>query len=198
MATRKGDEYEREICERLSLWWSEGRRDDIFWRSSGSGARATTRAKAGKETTGSYGDVAAIDPEGAKLLDMVTIEIKRGYPKVTPFDVLDASTQYVQQPWEKFVDQVIGDYELAGSYSWLLITKRDRRLAWVWCPAHLIAELRMFGAFPKRPRPYLLMDFRPHDKSTTETRKRHIFGTTLDNFLGGVMPDQFHKLAETV
>jgi hypothetical protein len=37
----KGSKFEREICKRLSLWLSKGEREDLFWRSSLSGGRAT-------------------------------------------------------------------------------------------------------------------------------------------------------------
>ncbi len=58
----KGSNFEREICKLLSLWWTNDKRDDIFWRTSGSGARATTRSKTKQKTFGQYGDVQATDP----------------------------------------------------------------------------------------------------------------------------------------
>jgi len=41
----KGSSFEREICTILSKWWTNNERDDVFWRTAGSGARATTRSK---------------------------------------------------------------------------------------------------------------------------------------------------------
>ena len=36
----KGSEFEREMCKCLSLWWTDSKRDDVFWRSAQSGGRA--------------------------------------------------------------------------------------------------------------------------------------------------------------
>ena len=43
--SQKGGAWEREFSKYLSLWITEGERDDVFWRSSQSGGRATQRAK---------------------------------------------------------------------------------------------------------------------------------------------------------
>jgi hypothetical protein len=72
----KGSSFEREICKKLSLWVSEGRRDDLFWRSAMSGGRATVRSKVGKATINQLGDITAIDPLGFPLTDKFVIECK--------------------------------------------------------------------------------------------------------------------------
>lgn len=76
---KKGSEFEREISKRLSLWWSDGKRDDIFWRTSGSGARATTRRKKSQKTAYEYGDITFTDPDGKPFIDYFLVELKRGY-----------------------------------------------------------------------------------------------------------------------
>ena len=90
----KGSEFEREFCKDLSLWWTDQERDDIFWRSSNSGGRATVRAKVGRTTAGQYGDVAAIDFDGLPLLELMTMELKRGYSKNTIQDLVDNKETY--------------------------------------------------------------------------------------------------------
>src|SRR6056300_739729 len=60
----KGDTFEREICTLLSEWWSDGKRDDIFWRHD-SGSRAKGSSRKGKTTFGAYGDIKASDPIGS-------------------------------------------------------------------------------------------------------------------------------------
>lgn len=79
--SRKGSAFERDICKKLSLWWSEGKRDDIFWRTASSGARATQRRKIGRSTYGGDGDICAIDPIGQPLLDKYVFSLKCGYTK---------------------------------------------------------------------------------------------------------------------
>lgn len=72
----KGSQFEREICKKLSLWVSEGKSDDLFWRSAMSGGRATVRAKKGEKTKSGHGDITAVTPEGHLLTDKFVIECK--------------------------------------------------------------------------------------------------------------------------
>lgn len=75
----KGSGYERNICKKLSLWWSNEKKDDIFWRTSQSGGRATQRMKSGCTTENSSGDACYLDAVGKPLVDLVCIEMKKGY-----------------------------------------------------------------------------------------------------------------------
>jgi hypothetical protein len=77
----KGGAFEREICRDLSLWWSSGAKDDIFYRTSGSGGRFTHRQKRGKITENDQGDVGFTDVDGKALMDLWLFELKTGYPK---------------------------------------------------------------------------------------------------------------------
>ncbi len=73
---RKGGAFEREIARSLSLWISNGLRDDLLWRSSMSGGRATIGLKGGIKRRAQVGDLSAISAEGELLLNHVVIEIK--------------------------------------------------------------------------------------------------------------------------
>ena len=77
----KGGNFEREISTLLSIHWSKGKRDDIFWHTGGSGARATSRFKRGKETSNEVGDIGYKDAIGKPLIDIFNIELKTGYRK---------------------------------------------------------------------------------------------------------------------
>jgi len=79
----KGGEFERKMCKILSLWWSESDngRNDIFWRTSQSGGRATERKKKGMKTAGSYGDMMAIHESGKPFERFILTEFKKGYDK---------------------------------------------------------------------------------------------------------------------
>lgn len=137
---QKGNKFEIELSEKLSLWWSGGLHDDWFFRSSNSGGRATERAKAGKRTLNSAGDLQAQCHEAQKLLDLVCFEGKKGYNDISVADL-----------WEKpkggfhdFVDQVIASASLSGSPGWAVVHKRDRRNAVIhWClpSRHLGSDL---------------------------------------------------------
>ena len=124
---QKGNAFERSICKQLSLWFSEGKSDDWFWRSSNSGGRATGRGRKGAKTTGHYGDIAATCKEGESLLQCFTIEIKRGYNRCSIADLIDKPEGAAQQQYEKWFEQLDESIDYAHSISYLLIHKRDRR-----------------------------------------------------------------------
>lgn len=69
----KGSDFERLIGTQLSKWMSNGEHSDWYWRSASSGSHFTTNAKASKYMAG---DIAPVDPRGAPLLDVFTIECK--------------------------------------------------------------------------------------------------------------------------
>jgi hypothetical protein len=75
----KGNEFERSICKAMSYWFSYDERDDLFWRTSQSGGRATTRRKKGLQTAGAAADMMATHPLGKPLIQACLFEMKRGY-----------------------------------------------------------------------------------------------------------------------
>ena len=101
----KGSSFEREICRKLSLWFSNGTAEDWYWRTAGSGARATVRAKSGKTTRGHYGDICATCPEAEPLLKKITFELKRGYNHATLQDLFDRPETAAKQTWQKWIEQ---------------------------------------------------------------------------------------------
>jgi len=114
------------------MWWSGGSTDDLFWRTSGSGARATTRAKHGKQTTGHYGDVTFTCPSAAPLIELITIELKRGYSKKNVQDMVDRLDKSKPSTYEDFFEQAINSARDAGTPEWMVVVKRDRRKAYVF------------------------------------------------------------------
>lgn len=73
---QKGSEFERVICKALSLWVSEGQKEDLFWRSAMSGGRATVANKSGYILGNHAGDISATSIQGAGLTDRYYIEAK--------------------------------------------------------------------------------------------------------------------------
>lgn len=67
----KGSGFERDIAKKLSLWVSDGERTDIFWRSAGSGSKATVT---GEETQS--GDICAVHELGRPFVKKFFTEIK--------------------------------------------------------------------------------------------------------------------------
>jgi hypothetical protein len=68
----KGGKFEREVCVVLSLWVSQGKRKDLFWRSAMSGGRATVHGRSVRQC----GDICAVAPEGHQFTDKYFIECK--------------------------------------------------------------------------------------------------------------------------
>lgn len=75
----KGGSYENEIAKQLSLWFTEGKRDDVFGRSDSSGGRFTVRRKKGKDTANMAGDLTFTDVLGEPLIKIWNLELKSGY-----------------------------------------------------------------------------------------------------------------------
>jgi hypothetical protein len=137
----KGPQYERELCRALSLWWSGGKDSDLFWRASQSGGRATQRAKSGKRTAGHCGDLCCTTSEGEPLIQVVTIESKRGYNRSAHMaDLLDRKEWPTDPKLRKrtmlgMIEQAAAAANRAGTPYWLLIHRRDKREALVYMPA---------------------------------------------------------------
>jgi hypothetical protein len=169
------------------MWWTKGERDDVFWRSAGSGAMAKTRSKVGKSTYGQYGDIQAVDPIGEPLLSVFTIEIKRGYSKFMFMDMVDKPEKAGEQEWEKWHDQVTTDSKNAGSPFWWLITRRDRRMPLIFLPGRAWNILKEAGLGQKGP--WLMA------RVILKSGKRAwVGGMLLNDFLDQISPDDIKRL----
>lgn len=136
----KGGQFEREICKLLSRWWTGGKRDDVFWRTAGSGARATSRSKTQKQTFGQYGDIQATDPIGQPLLDLFTIECKTGYGKASLMDLLDG-TQDAHGKYKKFILQAREERRQAKTRCWMMIARRHKKKRMIYMPVEACTRL---------------------------------------------------------
>lgn len=197
-SSAKGSSYERDFCRRLSLWWTGDARDDVFWRTSGSGARAKVRGKAGADTYGQHGDVAATDPVGGMLLDKFTIELKRGYAGTTIHDLVDKPSNGAVQGFERFLAQTIESARQARTKGWLLVTRRDRRVEMVWMPRDVYRDLEELGAWQDfAPEPLvILFDVVIHFERGAGAFD--LVGMPLRDFFGGVGPEHIKTLWQRV
>jgi hypothetical protein len=136
----KGSGFEREVCKILSLCVSHQGRDDLFWRTPGSGARATTRMKKMLDTFDAAGDMMATAKYSKPFTKAAIWEFKRGYggtgkkkkrapsDQVDPLSILDNPLDQKKPPvligwWEKLTDEKIAH----GRRYAFLILKRDRK-----------------------------------------------------------------------
>lgn len=72
----KGAEFERQICKKLSLWVSEGKNEDCYWRSAMSGGRSTVAHTKGKKLGAQAGDISCIHPLGQPTAELFFFEAK--------------------------------------------------------------------------------------------------------------------------
>lgn len=142
----KGGANERDKSRDWSIWWSEGLdidppRDDVFYRTHGSGSRARMRANVGKKTHGSYGDMQAVDPIGEPLIQICTFEFKKGYNDLDTLSCIDSRGK---KPLLKiFLDQVIRDAKEASNEPFLVI-HRDYKKPCVMFKISLLADMELF------------------------------------------------------
>lgn len=73
---KKGGDFERLICRKLSLFVTGGRNDSVFWRSANSGGRATRMMKGGKVNLHQSGDLTAISEEAYPWCAKFYFELK--------------------------------------------------------------------------------------------------------------------------
>jgi hypothetical protein len=139
--SEKGFRWEREFSVLLSKWWTEGKRDDVFWRTGGSGGRATGRRKKGKDTYGQASDTFACDPIGIPFTDTFACELKKGYSKSSPFDAMDKLDRYKPQVFQQWIAQSEKARANSGSRWWLIVFCRDRRQPMMAFPAKVLKTL---------------------------------------------------------
>lgn len=186
----KGSSFERDQCRVLSKWWTKGERDDVFWRSAASGAMGKMRSKSGKKTFGQCGDIQATDPIGQPLMDVCSLELKRGYGNASVGDMLDTGKNRAKQLWQTWVEQASVDHKNAGTPWWMLITKRDRRDTMVFFPWGLYEDLLdKTGSTLRRSLPRVQLVFMGAEK-----KRLKIYGTQFNGFLEHVSPDNIKDL----
>jgi len=188
MGKQKGNAFERKISKQLSLWWTAGKHDDIFWRTDTSGGRATVRK--GKRTYGQHGDICARHESGTALTELCTIECKHGYVKDSLADLIDRQER--QRPtYLKFIMQAIEEKRSAKTPYWLLITQRTGREPLIVFPHAMLKKLLWDGDDPFAD---FIPNFRLDIKIPDRKEDVWICGTSLSEFDLRVNPKLFIQL----
>lgn len=104
------------------------------------------RAKQGKRTGQGHGDIAATDPMGAPLLELLTIELKRGYSSHSLADLLDTLPHHKPRLVAQFVAQAMRAAHEAGTPGWMLVHRRDQKAAMAFVSGNVCSVLRGLGA----------------------------------------------------
>lgn len=178
MKSSKGSDFERSLSKQLSLWWTNGERDDIFWRSQQSGGRATQRRKNGKTTANQEGDLTAMDPIGQPLIDQVCIEAKCGYPDFNIEGEINKSAQ--KTILRGFLEQCEKEINDTKRHWWLIV-KQNRKKPIILFSISFLTFLRSKNVTEIRKQEYLEIRF----------ASWHIMCLRLDDFLSIVKPQVF-------
>ena len=128
----KGSSFEREICKRLSLWWTRGKSDQVFWRNSGFLTRGGTCVEH------QYGDVHSISDEGKWFVSNVNVELKF-YKDLRVLDVIDKPDKRHVTLLDHWC-QCMADAE-ASKREPLLIAKRNFAEPFVVCRSDFARDL---------------------------------------------------------
>lgn len=129
----KGSQFERDVCKKLSLWITHGKKEDCFWRSAMSGGRATVGRKQGKDHARHAGDISATSPEGHVLTDNWYVECK-SYGDLAITACLLTGRGTLASFWREAVEQATHFKRMP-----MLIAKQDRQPTFVLLPtAHLL------------------------------------------------------------
>lgn len=178
----KGPAYERKVCRQLSLWWTNGDNNNVFWRTSNSGGRHTVHAQKGKVSRYQAGDIGAIDPIGQPLLDMATIEIKKGYRNHSIMSLIEGRSKKGGE-YGKWLDKLIGQAKKVGTQYWMLIVHRDQMMPMIYMPWRLAARLN-------------LDDHVPHMSVIYEMGKDvvQLIGVPFNIFLSHGSPDKIRRI----
>lgn len=190
----KGGQFEREISKRLGLWWAND--DDIFWRSSNSGGRVTNRwNRTKKQGVHGHGDIVATTSTGAPLLRMFTIECKKGYSHISPFDVIEQPVVWREgypkfRPVDKIISQAAAASVMAQSLSWLWIHGRSMR------NITYVTDADMLKHLPSLKKVASIIRINPDRPALIRYGIRALLVCTEQDFLSNVTPDEVRKAVD--
>lgn len=144
MGNRKGGSFEREISKQLSLWVTNGERDDVFWRTHDSGARHTVRFHKGKETAGQDGDIQSTHPLGEQFREIFSIECKC-YKDLNIWSIITGAKDFsIYQYWKDTIE-----VSERVNKEPLLIAKQNHKPVLFVVSRWIEVQIRMMGLMPK-------------------------------------------------
>ncbi len=181
----KGGDFERKMSREFSLWWSNNKADDIFWRNR---IKITSNTPS-KERQ--LGDTTAVRGEGIPFSETICLELKTGYSKTKkgsrvkniPWDLLDFIDGKDQgKVLREFWYQTRTAADIAKKLP-LLVFKRDFHKE-CWCTdKHTLVTLERYCG-KNQNRPLITLD----------TGKEVLYMGSLQSFFDWVSPETIIEL----
>lgn len=141
----KGASWEREASVLLSLWITNGKKKDCFWRSAMSGGRATVAKRAG-DIIRQDGDICAVAPEGHALADALYIECK--FLKNCSLDAALEGKGDLVKIW----NLACANAQAHLKFPVILLKRNHRRPLWITCAtAAKLLSVPTIGIINVRP-----------------------------------------------
>jgi len=191
-SSQKGFGFERKLAVIFGEWWTKGERDDVFWRTDGSGSRATSRARKGKLTRFQYGDMTFTDPIGQPLIEAFSFEFKnyKTYDLLSAFSPTDPNKSWLVFWAEAGIDAKLSEREP------ILITKKNQHKMLMWVPKNLFNTLYSYGF---RPHPRMFIDLKAQtvrlkQNKTVDIPQQRVVGVLFDDFIEQVDPQMFKEM----
>ena len=163
----KGSGFEREISKALSLWLSENKNDDLFWRTSNSGGRFTSRFKGGTDTQNQSGDITSLNSSSEWFINFFSIECKF-YIDINIWSIFTNSKMGLIEFWEQSRND-----STRSDKNPILIVKQNFK------PILLITNDFLFDKFEK-------MSFKPNLIICNENSNMYVYKFT--DFIENVNP----------
>lgn len=192
----KGGQFERDVCRQLSLWWSSGERDDLLWRTGGSGGRATTRARKNLATCNQHGDICAMDKSVEPLLKVFTFELKRGYSRQFISQLFERTDRSAIQQWEKWIQQARESAKKAGTPYWLIISRKNNLDGIVVMPLLAYGALRERSCLFEMEGPILEIRNCLVRKKNFKPKQLSLMAVKLSDFINRVSPKAIKDMAK--
>jgi len=187
----KGSANERALCREFSRWFSHNTSEDWFWRTSGSGARQTSRHRANK-TLNKYdcGDMRHDCPEGQPLVERLNFEFRfrAKLEMLSVFDETDPKYSFVS-----FWAKACMEADQSGRVP-ILVTKVNRGSQLIWMPCDLwmyipsVSHSTESGIRVSFPSSTVRID---RSSRYTFSSSQVVCGTLLSEFFNRVSPENF-------
>lgn len=173
---RIGNNYERVISRKLSLWLTHNQSDDVVWRDIGSGNKATIRKKQNKESIW-QGDIVPIDLQYKYFFDVFAIDTK-SYKEINWLFINNKNNKSntILQQWIKVVNDTKGKVPL------MIVQIRDRKTPeTIFMPSNIILNDSLNN--------YNFLQY-----IFAETKKYNCKVFILEDFLNLISPEEFVNL----